>query len=354
MTRRAAIVLVVGLVALPLLGVLGGCGDTDEQRELRAYSDWIDGVDKRHQSVLEPIQAELGSIDAFVADLPQRLGNGDLLQIIQGSRSIRPALAGIRDDVVPAFAKLRAEVEGREIESARIRDVHERLIGSLRLYGQFVDGLGEIADQVDRMDEIGKSLESSDRRAQEEKVNREAGAILNGCIEVYQKTGDPILVESRKADAALEAAGEASAESREKAKLVIAKQDELFRGFLAAIQRARSAEELMQILALAETRLIPDVERVVEIARTLETPEGDAAVAWKKVVENLEKRLASLKTLPEIVEKVTTFDQEPRQIQMLAESFLHRYDSLVADLQQAKLDHERFKEKVRRLRAEIL
>ncbi len=361
--RVVALVLCAGFAGLAgILAACTACGDSDEQVELREFSAWVDRQHTAQEKLLRPIRSletGKGPVSTFLSEIGGYRENGDLNAIQQRAKAALPLLLEIRDDLRPAHAKLRREVEAKQPVASRIVTLHGQYCRAVELRDRGLVTLSAITDLAEALLALEKVPADPAIEKALGEIARKIQGEISATASVFQNTDRPLGEDMGRLIDALTKAGLGESEQSKKAKLLVGGQLSLFRELAARIDQMRGLGHLVPILGVVETKVIPDFDRIVEEAKAVDMPAGAARTAWSKVTGILEQRAQALRRLPPLrkdIDRVTKLMQgSPAQrATHIVDDIIRRVPTIGDDMQQAGTRYERFATDLRRLRAEIL
>jgi hypothetical protein len=346
-------------VALLAVLVAGACGDSAEQKELKAYSDWLDEMDAKQTAILQPIDLNRGTLMTFANGLAPLIESRNVAQILKDARAARPTLAAIRDRVKPEFDAFAKEVNARSITASSIAEVHARLVRSAELRARGLEALAGVADRVDEILAVESIENDPELKAKLEKLQPPIQKGVQDAAVAIFGSEEALHGEWSRTKAALSRSGSGGLATLKAADRALGAQLKVIRDLDARLREVKGIDGLAPVLLAVERTLLPKYAAAVESAGKIEMPEGEASVAWGRIRDILRARHEALKGLADLTETVDRYcrlmaGMPETEIVEKAVGVLGVLPRSAEDLLQAAEGYRRFTEAVRALRGRIL
>jgi hypothetical protein len=357
--RPAPALAILGLVAI-LASLSGtGCGDNAEQKELKAYCDWLEEQDEVQAAVLQPIDLDRGTLMTFANGLGPLIESGNFAQILKAAKSAQASLARIRDEVKPGYDAFAKKIGERSIKSATIEKVHARFLRSAELRARGIDTLAGVADRIDELLAVDTGSDDSARKAELQKLQPPIQAGVKNTLLALFGSDDKLLAAWKRARSAVTGAGVSGGRLLADADKALVAQGAVIQELQARLAEVKGMDGLAPVLLTVEKVLVPKFASAVEIAGKCELPEGEARAAWAEIMKLLRARQTALKGLGELRKSVDRYcdlltGMPEARILDMASRILRILPQPADDLRQGSDSYLTFTEKVRGLRAQIL
>jgi hypothetical protein len=353
MSLRAVLPL---LVVAPLLVSCSACSESEEAKDLRAYSDWLDEMDRRQKSVLQGMESDRGTLESFLMELPQQIQERNLNQVWQGARASRDAFARIRDDVTPAFRRYRKTVDERLPRTEEVRDLHARMRRAAELRLRSLDSFSEIATLVEELVRAADEGTDAEREQATQEKLAHVNAVLIRFVTAHRETAQAIPPVRRTIEARLREVGDETAGLRARFARLLDAEAGLTAELHARLEATQSQiDRVVPILRVVEQKVRPDYDRIVEQLEGAAVP-TDLRESWDGLLEILRKRRDTIREVAGLgpkIEEIVSASPVLRSARA-CQGILERVPTAMQEWVQAEDRYAKYLEEVRRLRAKLL